>query len=77
MLKDKTRYHTALCFDDVLLAPRYSDIESRSEISCTTDICSRIALDLPIISSPMDTITGYCHGCINDSCRWRWNYSSL
>jgi len=57
MLKD-TRYHTALCFDDVLLAPRYSDIESRSEISCTTDICSRIALDLPIISSPMDTITG-------------------
>ena len=49
---------TALTYDDVLLVPRFSDIESRSEIVLDSDLDNRRTLTLPIISSPMDTITG-------------------
>lgn len=47
----------ALTYDDVLLVPQYSDIKSRKEIDIGNDLDSRIHLDLPIISSPMDTVT--------------------
>lgn len=43
----------ALTYDDVLLVPQYSDIRSRSEI----DLSTMIDCDLPIISSPMDSVT--------------------
>ena len=49
---------TALTYDDVLLVPRFSDIESRSEIVIDSPLDNRRTLTLPIISSPMDTITG-------------------
>lgn len=45
-----------ICFDDVLLLPQYSDIESRKDInleSCIQDL----KLQTPVISSPMDTVT--------------------
>lgn len=44
-------------FDDVLLVPQMSDITSRSQV----DISSRLGtreFSLPILSSPMDTVTG-------------------
>ncbi|MAH60534.1 MAG: guanosine monophosphate reductase [Flavobacteriaceae bacterium] len=44
-------------FDDVLLTPQYSDIKSRSEVSISSKLGYRI-YSLPIISSPMDTVTG-------------------
>jgi IMP dehydrogenase/GMP reductase len=47
----------AVSFDDVLLVPQYSDIESRSEVNINSDLDDNITLHLPIISSPMDTIT--------------------
>ena len=47
---------TSMSFDDVLLAPQYSDIESRKGLS-TSNHLGHIRLDLPIISSPMDTVT--------------------
>jgi len=47
----------ALSFDDVLLVPAYSDICSRSEVDISSDLGAGIKLDLPIISSPMDTVT--------------------
>jgi IMP dehydrogenase len=47
---------TSLSFDDVLLVPQYSDIESRKVLS-TKNSLGDIGLDLPIISSPMDTVT--------------------
>ena len=47
----------ALTYDDVLLVPQYSDIKSRKEIDIGNYLDSRIHLDLPIISSPMDTVT--------------------
>ena len=46
-----------LSFDDVLLVPQYSDIESRSEIDLTRQLGNR-TLAMPIITSPMDTVTG-------------------
>ncbi len=48
----------ALTYDDVLLLPHYSDIRSRSEVDITSQLGNRLGLSLPIISSPMDTITG-------------------
>lgn len=44
-------------FDDVLLVPQYSDIESRSEVDISREISGH-RYQLPIISSPMDTVTG-------------------
>ena len=46
-----------LCFDDVLMIPRYSEISSRDEVDLTSILDDNIKLDIPIISSPMDTIT--------------------
>ena len=48
---------TALTYDDVLLLPQYSDIKSRTEVDLGNDLDDKIHLDLPIISSPMDTVT--------------------
>ena len=46
-----------LSFDDVLLVPQYSDIQSRTEeVNLSSDL-GKINLSLPIISSPMDTVT--------------------
>ena len=47
----------SLSFDDVLLVPGYSDIESRSQIDIGNDLDDNIHLSLPVISSPMDTVT--------------------
>ena len=44
-------------FDDVLLVPKFSDIESRFSVKIDNDLDASTHLDLPVISSPMDTIT--------------------
>ena len=44
-------------FDDVLLVPKYSQIESRSQIDISNTLSPNIKLSLPVISSPMDTVT--------------------
>ena len=44
-------------YDDVLLVPQYSDIRSRSEIDISTDLGKGVKLQLPVIASPMDTIS--------------------
>ncbi|MFA4930824.1 MAG: IMP dehydrogenase [Patescibacteria group bacterium] len=45
-----------LTFDDVLLLPNYSDI-LREEVNLTVKLHPKIVLKLPVISSPMDTVT--------------------
>jgi len=50
-------FKKSLCFDDVLIKPRYSDISSRKEINTHRDLGAGILLDVPLISSPMDTVT--------------------
>jgi len=49
-----------LTYDDVLLVPQYSDIKSRKEINIGNSFPgphATVLLDLPIIASPMDTIS--------------------
>jgi len=45
-----------ITFDDVLLEPRYSDVVP-SEVDVSTRLTHRISLNIPLISSPMDTVT--------------------
>ena len=49
-------FKPTVSFDDVLLIPQRSNIESRSEINLSTSLGNK-AFRLPIISSPMDTVT--------------------
>ena len=48
---------TALTFDDILLIPNFSTISSRSEVDLSQQLDKNITLCLPVISSPMDTVT--------------------
>ena len=45
-----------ITFDDVLLEPRYSEVVP-SEVDVKTRLTNRISLNIPILSSPMDTVT--------------------
>ena len=49
-----------LSYDDVLLVPQYSDIVSRSQVDIGSDLSPDVRLEVPIISSPMDTVTEDC-----------------
>lgn len=46
----------AITFDDVLLAPRYSDFVP-ADVTTMTQLTANIALNIPLLSSPMDTVT--------------------
>ncbi len=50
------KFKQTLSFDDVLLVPKSSDILSRKEVSLSTSL-GGVELSLPVISSPMDTVT--------------------
>ena len=54
-MQDRIAYQ-GITFDDVLLEPRYSEIMP-SDVNTSTRLTTRIELSLPIISSPMDTVT--------------------
>lgn len=50
-----------LCFDDILLVPNYSEIESRHSVDLGMMIGSGkniIELSTPVIAAPMDTVCG-------------------
>lgn len=46
-----------LCFNDILLVPQYSELDSRTVPSVATNL-GWLKLKIPIISAPMDSITG-------------------
>ncbi len=46
-----------LSYDDVLLVPQKSTVESRKYVNTTTRLTKNISLTMPIISSNMDTVT--------------------
>lgn len=47
---------TGLTFDDVLLVPNFTDIK-RDEVDVSTNLTAKVRLKLPLLSSPMDTVT--------------------
>lgn len=47
-----------LTFDDVLLVPRYNGIRSRQDVN-TSAFLGTLEFSIPIISSNMDTVTGW------------------
>jgi IMP dehydrogenase len=54
-MQDRIAYR-GLTFDDVLLEPGYSEVVP-SEVDISSFITRNIPLNLPILSSPMDTVT--------------------
>jgi len=46
-----------LAFDDVLISPGFSHINSRKDVDLSSNLGS-LGLKLPVISAPMDTVTG-------------------
>jgi IMP dehydrogenase len=53
----KKEFPLGLCYDDVLLEPRYSIIKSRKNVSLKTNLTKNIKINLPIVSANMDTVT--------------------
>jgi IMP dehydrogenase len=54
-MQDRIAYN-GITFDDVLLEPGYSDVVPR-EVDIRTRLTRTIRLNIPIVSSPMDTVT--------------------
>jgi len=48
---------TALTYDDVLLVPQYSKVDSRRVLSTKSWLTKKIALQSPIVSANMDVVT--------------------
>jgi IMP dehydrogenase len=48
---------TALTYDDVLLVPKKSSIQSRREVDTTSKLSRNINLKMPLVSANMDTVT--------------------
>src|SRR5207244_9372233 len=48
--------YQGITFDDVLLEPAYSDVLPR-EVDVRTQLTRNIRLNIPVVSSPMDTVT--------------------
>jgi IMP dehydrogenase len=53
----RVRHSLGLTFDDVLLVPRYSDVQSRGDVRTDTMFARGIPIHTPIVSSNMDTVT--------------------
>src|SRR6202051_859532 len=54
-MQDRIAYQ-GITFDDVLLEPGYSEVVPR-DVDVRTQLTRSITLNLPILSSPMDTVT--------------------
>ncbi len=54
---DKMDMETGLSFDDILLVPSKTDVR-RDEVDTSSNLTENIVLQKPILSSPMDRVTG-------------------
>ena len=48
---------TGLSYGDVLLVPKRSPVDSRSDVDLSTNLTPNIRLDAPVLSAAMDTVT--------------------
>ncbi|MCD6312515.1 MAG: guanosine monophosphate reductase, partial [Thaumarchaeota archaeon] len=51
------RASAALSFDDVLLKPKFSSLTPKEGVDTSTRVSRNVQLEIPIVSSPMDTVT--------------------
>lgn len=56
-MEPKISFSQGLTYDDILLLPGYTDF-SRDDINLKTRISKNIEIQIPFVSSPMDTVTG-------------------
>jgi IMP dehydrogenase len=56
---ESTRTDLNLTYDDVQIQPQYSDIDHRDTCQTITQVTKNVWLDIPLVSSPMDTVTDY------------------
>ena len=54
-MQDRIAYQ-GITFDDVLLEPGYSELLP-GQVDCKTHLTAKIPLNIPVLSSPMDTVT--------------------
>src|SRR5712671_4391298 len=54
-MQDRIAYQ-GITFDDVLLEPAYSDVLPK-DVDVRTQLTRNIRLNIPVVSSPMDTVT--------------------
>jgi len=52
----KFKKNTALCFDDILLVPQHSEVDSRRSVNLSMSLGNNLSLSFPIIAAPMDTV---------------------
>jgi len=50
-------FKEAIGYDDITLLPNFSDIVSRKEVSTRTKISKNNYIDIPLVLSPMDTVS--------------------
>ena len=48
---------TYLTYDDVNIVPKFSEVLSRENVDLSTRFTKNTTLSIPIVSSPMDTVT--------------------
>jgi IMP dehydrogenase len=58
MISTEQQFWTGKTFDDFLLRPQKGVTRSRRAISLTSNLTGKIQLELPIVSSNMDSVTG-------------------
>jgi IMP dehydrogenase len=51
------KFPLGLSYNDVLLIPQYSEIESRLDVNLSTQLTPHVKLKIPLVSSNMSTVT--------------------
>lgn len=50
-------FELALGYDDIVLLPNFSEVNSRKDVSTKTILSRNIEIDMPVVLSPMDSVS--------------------
>lgn len=56
-MAENSQIEEALTYDDILIIPKYSNINSRKNVDISTNLTPKIKLNIPMVSGNMDTVT--------------------